>query len=330
MILQAFVAGMPAKIVVQTDDLLEQSPITGELLFSGLRGRQLASTAIGFGTCYVLQSSSSSLFQLREQILRGLAYRRAGIVQHLLRRERNRAFRPIWRPPPPRNRGRFPAFTYDPSAGAGLGIAVLALTAIRKSISIGRCSGSTMKTRSSSSYRKPSPSRFVDFMACDPRCAKHFAEVPRAKWDDDLRAGCRISGAPAEGPVRKGAVPVDGRRRQSSAKSHRQRQAGARGARVASRRGAACRSSAAFTTRMRPRWSNRSGKSGPSNRGRWPRPKRSRATLPRHRRRRPRPAAGARRRRSGARKTVGRSLYRDGPLHELQRMHADQRQDVRL
>src|SRR5665647_736503 len=74
LILQAFVAGMPAKIVVQTDDLLEQSPIGSEYMISGLRSRQLASTLIGCGAYYVLQSSSSSLLQLREQILRGLSY----------------------------------------------------------------------------------------------------------------------------------------------------------------------------------------------------------------------------------------------------------------
>jgi ferredoxin len=27
---------------------------------------------------------------------------------------------------------------------------------------------------------------FADFAACDPRCAKHFAKVPRAKWTTDL------------------------------------------------------------------------------------------------------------------------------------------------
>ena len=74
LIMQAFVAGMPAKIVLQTDDLLEPSPVGSEYMISGLRGRQLASAAIGFGAYYVLQSSSSGLFRLREQIVRGLAY----------------------------------------------------------------------------------------------------------------------------------------------------------------------------------------------------------------------------------------------------------------
>ena len=49
LLLHAFVAGMPAKVVVQTDDLLEPSPIEGEYLISGLRNKQLASTAMSFG-----------------------------------------------------------------------------------------------------------------------------------------------------------------------------------------------------------------------------------------------------------------------------------------
>src|SRR3974390_1341916 len=57
LILQAFAAGVPAKVVVQTDDLLEPSPVTGEYLFSAVRGRGLVSTALSCGTCYVLQSS---------------------------------------------------------------------------------------------------------------------------------------------------------------------------------------------------------------------------------------------------------------------------------
>ena len=68
LILQAFVAGMPAKIVVQTDDLLEQSPIGSEYMISGLRSRQLVSTSIGFGATFcnravqICSGSSEQIF----------------------------------------------------------------------------------------------------------------------------------------------------------------------------------------------------------------------------------------------------------------------------
>src|ERR1039458_7748986 len=116
LILRAFVAGMPAKLVVQTDDLLEQSPISDDFLIAGLRSRQLASTAIGFGASYVLQSSSSSLFQLREQVLRGLAYR--GPALFSIFSGANASSLPPYLVAAAAAESRaFPSFTYDPSAG---------------------------------------------------------------------------------------------------------------------------------------------------------------------------------------------------------------------
>ncbi len=124
LLLLAFVAGMPAKIVIQTDDLLEQSPIGSEYVFSGLRSRQLASTAIGLAAYYVLQSGSAGLFRLREQILRGTILSRAGVVQRFLRRKRNRHSALSDRRCR-RGIAGFPGFHLRPIGRTGLGIAVL-------------------------------------------------------------------------------------------------------------------------------------------------------------------------------------------------------------
>src|SRR5450830_943225 len=113
LILQAFVAGMPAKIVVQTDDLLEQSPIGSEVMFSGLRSRQLASTAIGYGAYYVLQSSSSSLFRLRDQILRGIAYPGPALFS-VFSGASGTGLPPYLTAAAAAESRAFPAFTYDP------------------------------------------------------------------------------------------------------------------------------------------------------------------------------------------------------------------------
>ena len=183
--MQAFAAGMPAKLVVQTDDLLEPSPIGSDILISGLRNRQLTSTAIGSGASYVLQASASSLFQLREQIVRGLAF--AG-----------------------------PALFSVFSGASGAGIASLSDGRGRR-----RIAGLPGIHLRSVGGRRTGPSRFslaansqldldwpvqrldyedadqqlvsetlaftaVDFAACDPRCAKYFAKVPREKWNADM------------------------------------------------------------------------------------------------------------------------------------------------
>jgi hypothetical protein len=184
LILQAFTAGMPAKLVVQTDDLLEQSPIGSNTLISGLRNRQLASTAIGFGASYVLQASGSSLFQLREQVVRGLAFAGPALFS-VFSGASGSGIPPYLTAAAAAESRAFPAFTYDPSAGADW--------------------ASRFSLRANSQLDLDWPSQrldyedadqqlvsetvaftAVDFAACDPRCAKYFAKVPREKWNDDM------------------------------------------------------------------------------------------------------------------------------------------------
>jgi hypothetical protein len=184
LILRAFVAGMPAKLVVQTDDLLEQSPIRDDFLIAGLRGRQLASTAIGAGATYVLQSSSAGLIRLREQVLRGLAYR--GPALFSVFSGANASNLPPYLAAAAASESRaFPAFTYDPATGADW--------ASRFSLN-----GNSQVDIDWPSQRldyedaeqqlvsETVAFTLVDFAACDPRCAKYFAKVPRAKWTADM------------------------------------------------------------------------------------------------------------------------------------------------
>jgi hypothetical protein len=184
MIVQAIAAGMPAKIVVQTDDLLEQSPITSDYLIAGLRNRQLASTAIGLGSCYVLQSSGSNLYQLREQIIRGIAYSGPALFS-IFSGASGTSMSPYLTAAAAAESRAFPAFTYDPSAGPDwasrfslAGNSQIDLDWPQQQLEyedaeqqlVSECVDFTL----------------VDFAACDPRCAKHFAKVPRTKWTADL------------------------------------------------------------------------------------------------------------------------------------------------
>ena len=184
LILRAFVAGMPAKLVVQTDDLLEQSPIRDDYVIAGLRGRQLASAGIGFGASYVLQSSSSSLVQLREQILRGLAYR--GPALFSVYSGANGGSLPPYLAAAAASESRaFPAFSYDPSAGADWAsrFSLHANSQVDLDWPVQRLDYEDAEQQLIS---ENVAFTLVDFAACDPRCAKYFAKVPRAKWTADL------------------------------------------------------------------------------------------------------------------------------------------------
>ena len=58
-------SGLPVKVLVQTSDLLEEASIgTGHFAF-GVRSARLATTAMGLGGMFVLQSPSANLFALR-------------------------------------------------------------------------------------------------------------------------------------------------------------------------------------------------------------------------------------------------------------------------
>jgi hypothetical protein len=184
LILQALAAGMPAKIVVQTDDLFEQSPIAGDYRVSGLLNRQLASTAIGLGSCYVLQSSGSNLFRLRERILRGIAYSGPALFS-VFSGASGTGVPPYLTAAAAAESRAFPAFTHDPSAGADW--------ASRFSLD-GNSQIDLDWPQAQFDYEDAEQQlvsealafTLVDFAASDPRCARHFARVPRTKWTADL------------------------------------------------------------------------------------------------------------------------------------------------
>jgi hypothetical protein len=184
LILQAFIAGMPAKIVVQTDDLLEQSPIGSEYMISGLRSRQLASTAIGFGAYYVLQSSSSSLFRLREQILSGISYPGPTLFS-VFSGASGAGVPPYLNAAAAAESRAFPAFTYDPSAGPDWA-SRFSLHANSQIDLDWPQQQLDYEDEQQQLVSETLAFTLADFAACDPRCAKHFAKVPRAKWTADL------------------------------------------------------------------------------------------------------------------------------------------------
>jgi hypothetical protein len=67
-------SGLPIKVLLQIDDILEQSAHGEGSLTTGMASRQIATMAIGLNEAYVLQSSSSNLLRFRERMLRGLNY----------------------------------------------------------------------------------------------------------------------------------------------------------------------------------------------------------------------------------------------------------------
>ncbi|HET7384371.1 MAG TPA: ferredoxin, partial [Pseudolabrys sp.] len=184
LLLQAFAAGMSIKVVVQTDDLFEPSPISSELQISGLRGRQLVSTAIGAGTYFVLQSGSATLFKLHERIVRGLAQPGPALF-NIFSGACGTGNLPYLTAAAAAESRVFPSFVYDPSAGPDWasrfsldGNSQIELDWPQQRLDYEDAAQQLISEQLAFTA--------VDFVACDPRCAKYLAKVPRTKWTDDL------------------------------------------------------------------------------------------------------------------------------------------------
>ena len=105
-IIEGLTSGAPLKILFATDDAF------------GL-GAQLATTAMGLGDAFVLQSSSSELYRVRERVREAIAYRGPALLSVFAPAARG-ADVPAYLAAAAATESRaFPTFSYDPAAGMG-------------------------------------------------------------------------------------------------------------------------------------------------------------------------------------------------------------------
>lgn len=179
-------SGMPAKVLVQVDDILEEASLGQGRFPFGMRSVQLASTAIGLTETFVLQSSSSNLLQLRDRIRAGMEYAGSALFCVFSGTAAGGDGLPAYLVSAAAMQSRaFPAFTYDPGTGTDLASrfclehnpqpeAAWPVTSFEYAdADLQRITG-------------PLAFTLADFIACDPRHARHFAVVPQGAWSDAM------------------------------------------------------------------------------------------------------------------------------------------------
>lgn len=67
-------SGLPFKVLLHTEDLLEPSPVTEGHFGLGTRSRQAVHTALGLTDVFVLQASASRLYRVRDALARGMEF----------------------------------------------------------------------------------------------------------------------------------------------------------------------------------------------------------------------------------------------------------------
>jgi hypothetical protein len=179
-------SGLPIKVLLQIDDILEESPNGEGRLSSGMRTRQIANMAIGLNEVYVLQSSSSNLFRFRERMLRGLTYRGPALFSVFSGASAKASGLPPYLMSAAAMESRaFPAFTYDPSAGPDWASRFY-LEANSQVDLDWPIQAFAYEDEQHQRVSEDIAFTLVDFVASDRRYARHFARVPREKWNGSM------------------------------------------------------------------------------------------------------------------------------------------------
>ena len=180
-------AGLPAKVLAQADDLLEESPVGGDAhLAFGVRSRQLVNMAIGLNEVYVLQSAGSHLYQFRDRILKAMSYAGPALISVYSGAGGKTGGLPPYLNAAAAMESRvFPAFVYDPAAGANW--------AVRFELDVNSQAeldwpvhGFAYEDEKHQRMEASVAFTLADFAACDARYARHFALVPRARWNGSM------------------------------------------------------------------------------------------------------------------------------------------------
>jgi hypothetical protein len=179
-------SGLPIKVLLQIDDILEESPHGEGSLTTGMRSRQIANMAIGLNEVYVLQSSSSNLLRFSERMLRGLTYRGPALFSVFSGASAAASGLPPYLMAAAAMESRaFPAFSYDPSAGTNWAARFYldANSQVDLDWPI-----QTFAFEDEQHQRVSDDLAFtlVDFVASDSRYARHLARVPRSQWNGSM------------------------------------------------------------------------------------------------------------------------------------------------
>ncbi len=185
-VMEVLSSGLPVKVLVESEEVLQaSSPGTGQFGF-GMRSAQLASTAVGLHNVFVLQTTSSNLYQLRGRLVDGLEYTGPALLSVFSGLGTESSDLPPYLTSAAALEGRaFPAFTYDPAAEPDW--------ASRYSLEENPQPEldwplAELKYADASLQRVVEEVAFtlVDFAVCDRRHARHFARIPREHWNGHM------------------------------------------------------------------------------------------------------------------------------------------------
>jgi hypothetical protein len=184
-LMEILASEMPIKIVAQVSDVLEEAALRARRTLV-TPAAQLGKMAMGLGNAFVLQSSSSHLYRARRGILAGLSFAGPALFSVFSGSPSGAGTLPPYLLAAAAMQSRaFPVFTYDPAAGPDWATR-FALDGNPQPEADWPVHEFGYEDETRQSVTEQMAFTFVDFVACDPRYARHFAVVPRAEWNGSM------------------------------------------------------------------------------------------------------------------------------------------------
>jgi hypothetical protein len=183
-LMQLLAGGLPMRLLVQDDDLLEEPLADADHIAWGARTPQLAHMAMALDDVYVVQAASSHLVRYRDRVLAAMRYSGPALISVYSgagEGEGNASVLPPYLNAAAAMESRaFPAFTYDPSAGRDWTkrLALDGNPQIDRDWPVHALSYEDAELQR---VAEDHAFTFVDFVACDRRYAQHFAPASLAE-----------------------------------------------------------------------------------------------------------------------------------------------------
>jgi len=185
MLMEMLALRLPMKVLLQTDDLLEDSALLDGRFALDLRARQVAQMAMALGDVFVLQAPASHLQPVAPALINGLRCGGPAVFSVFSGGDGASDLAPYLIAAAALESRAFPIVVFDPAAGESCA-ARLSLAGNPQSDLDWPIQTLAYADERFQEIREITAFTAADFIACDARHAHHFARVPRRSWSDQL------------------------------------------------------------------------------------------------------------------------------------------------
>ena len=208
--IEAMDAGLPLKLLLQSDDILAPASLGDGACSLGLANRQLAGAALAAGNVFVLQASAAQMFRCRDKVYAGLAAEGPAFISVFSGAGgQSEGIAPYLLAAAATESRAFPTFVYDPAAGADWA-SRFSLDGNPQPERDWPLHGLVYQDAACQRMQESVAFTLVDLLACDRRFAGDFARVPPTAWNGNMVSVPDCVARPATGMTVPNVMMLDG------------------------------------------------------------------------------------------------------------------------